>query len=81
VKRVSGVNFKVEYPGRRAGDPVELVAACDRIRATLDWQPHFNDLQTIVSHALTWERKLSQRASCEKRAGATPGPQQETRMA
>src|SRR5215472_17365348 len=62
VKRVSGVDFKVEFAGRRAGDPAQLVAACDRVRTTLDWEPHFNDLQTIVTHALTWERKLSQRA-------------------
>ena len=68
VKRVSGVDFRVEFSGRRAGDPAQLVAACDRVRATLNWQPRFNDLQTIVSHALAWERKLSQRASCEKMA-------------
>jgi hypothetical protein len=35
------------------------VAACDRIRSTLGWQPRFEDLQTIVAHALAWERKLS----------------------
>jgi UDP-glucose 4-epimerase len=38
------------------------VAACDRVRSTLGWQPGFDDLQTIVAHALAWERKL-------KRAG------------
>jgi UDP-glucose 4-epimerase len=61
VKRVCGVDLRVEFAGRRAGDPAQLVAACDRVRATLGWQPHFNDLQTIVSHALAWERKLSKR--------------------
>jgi UDP-glucose 4-epimerase len=61
VKRVSGVDFKVEFTGRRPGDPAHIVAACDRIRSTLKWQPRFNDLQTIVSHALAWERKLSKR--------------------
>ena len=69
VKRVSGVDFKVEFAGRRAGDPAQLVAACDRIRTTLDWEPHFNDLQTIVTHALTWERKLSERADRHHRPG------------
>jgi hypothetical protein len=69
VKRVSGVDFKVEFTGRRAGDPAQLVAACDRIRTTLDWEPHFNDLQTIVTHALTWERKLSERADRHHRPG------------
>jgi UDP-glucose 4-epimerase len=61
VKRVSGVDFKVELAGRRAGDPAHIVAAADRARSTLKWQPHFDDLQTIVTHALAWERKLTTR--------------------
>jgi UDP-glucose 4-epimerase len=56
---VSGVDFKVELAGRRAGDPARIVAASDRARALLHWQPHFDDLRTIVTHALAWERKLS----------------------
>jgi UDP-glucose 4-epimerase len=61
VKPVAGVDFKVELAPRRAGDPAQLVAACDRIRSTLGWQPRFDNLQTIVAHALAWERKLSKR--------------------
>jgi UDP-glucose 4-epimerase len=61
VKRVSGVDFRVEFAGRRPGDPARIVAASDRIRALLKWQPQFDDLHTIVSHALAWERKLSAR--------------------
>jgi UDP-glucose 4-epimerase len=58
VKQVSGVDFKVEFAGRRAGDPAQVVAASDRARSLLKWQPHFDDLETIVCHALAWERKL-----------------------
>jgi UDP-glucose 4-epimerase len=58
VKRVSGVDFQVEITGRRPGDPAALVADVGRIRRTLDWQPQFDDLDTIVSHALAWERRL-----------------------
>ena len=61
VKRVSGADFKVEVAGRRAGDPAQIVAAADRVRSTLGWQPQFDDLATIVAHALAWERSLSQR--------------------
>jgi UDP-glucose 4-epimerase len=61
VKRVSGVDFNVEFTGRRAGDPARIVADSDRIRAVLGWQPQFDDLHTIVSHALAWERTLSTR--------------------
>jgi UDP-glucose 4-epimerase len=63
VKRVSGVEFKVEFAGRRPGDPAQIVAASDRARAVLHWEPHFDDLNTIVTHALAWERKLSARRS------------------
>jgi UDP-glucose 4-epimerase len=61
VKRVSGADFKVELAGRRAGDPAHIVADCARARSLLNWQPHFDDLQTIVAHALAWERKLLER--------------------
>jgi UDP-glucose 4-epimerase len=59
VKRVAGVEFKVELAPRRAGDPAQIVAASDRARAMLKWQPHFDDLDTIVTHALAWEKKLA----------------------
>jgi UDP-glucose 4-epimerase len=58
VKRVSGVDFPVEFRARRAGDPARIVAASNRIRSVLGWQPRFDDLATIVRHALAWERKL-----------------------
>jgi UDP-glucose 4-epimerase len=61
VKRVSGADFKVELADRRPGDPAQIVAASDRIRSTLQWQPHFDDLDTIVTHALAWDRKLAAR--------------------
>ena len=63
VKRVSGIDFKVEFAGRRVGDPAQIVAASDRALALLKWQPHFDELQTIVRHALAWERLLLARAS------------------
>ena len=58
VKRVSGIDFAVERAGRRPGDPAQIVANADRIRAELGWRPQLDDLAVIVSHALAWERKL-----------------------
>jgi UDP-glucose 4-epimerase len=63
IKRVSGVDFKVVNAARRAGDPAQIVAGSERVRATLGWQPHFDDLLTMVTHALTWERELATRRS------------------
>ena len=61
VKRVSGVDFAIDIAPRRAGDPAQIVARSDRIRATLDWRPQLDDLATIARDALAWERKLAAR--------------------
>ena len=58
VKRISGVDFKVEYGPRRPGDPAHVVAAVSRINSVLGWRPQYDDLSKIVSDALRWERKL-----------------------
>ena len=60
VKRISGVDFAVENGARRAGDPARIVASCERARSALGWRPRFDDLATIVSHALRWEKKLKE---------------------
>jgi UDP-glucose 4-epimerase len=61
VKRKSGRDFAVEIGGRRAGDPASLVADVSRIRSTLDWRPRYENLDTIVAHALAWEQLLAKR--------------------
>jgi UDP-glucose 4-epimerase len=61
VRRAARRDFAVEIGGRRPGDPAALVANVDRIRSALDWRPQFQDLDTIVRHALAWERRLSDR--------------------
>ncbi|HEY1362469.1 MAG TPA: UDP-glucose 4-epimerase GalE [Xanthobacteraceae bacterium] len=61
VKRVSGVDFAVGFAPRRAGDPSQIVAASDRVRAVLGWRPRYDELETIVGHALAWERRLAAR--------------------
>ena len=44
VKRVSGVDFKVEVAPRRPGDPAQIVAACNRARVKLGWSAWYDDL-------------------------------------
>lgn len=61
VKRVSGVDFKVEEAPRRPGDPAVIVAGSAELRKILRWQPRYDDLSTIVAHALAWERALRRR--------------------
>src|SRR5215471_5486460 len=59
VKRVSGVDFKVEIAPRRPGDAAQIVAASDRARMKLGWKPQYDDLATIIAHALAWEREVA----------------------
>jgi UDP-glucose 4-epimerase len=59
VKRVSGVAFPVVNGPRRPGDPAQIVAESQLSRQTLGWEPRFDDLPTIIAHALTWERGLA----------------------
>jgi UDP-glucose 4-epimerase len=70
VKRASGRDFAVRLSARRPGDPASIVADAARIRAQLNWTPQFDNLDTIVAHALAWERKLA-----EMRAAAAAGGQ------
>ncbi len=58
VKRVSGIDFAVTIRPRRAGDPASIVADTQMIRRVLSWKPAYDDIETIVHHALAWERKL-----------------------
>jgi len=63
VERVHGSPLNVVEKPRRAGDPPSLIAAVDKIHATLDWQPRYNDLDVIVKNSIDWEIKLKERAA------------------
>lgn len=56
MKKVSGVEFPVQFEPRRAGDPMSLVANTDRIHAFLDWSPRLDSLEAICQSAYQWER-------------------------
>ena len=58
VGRAHGAPVPYTEEPRRAGDPPSLIAASDRIRSTLGWQPRHNDLDFIARTSLAWERKL-----------------------
>ncbi len=58
VRRAAGHDFPVRMAQRRPGDAMSIVAAAERIRGLLNWKPELDDLDTIVAHALAWERRL-----------------------
>jgi len=61
VKQAAKVDFQVDLAPRRPGDPAQIVADSQRIRAALGWRPEHDGLDEIVAHALAWERKLMTR--------------------
>jgi UDP-glucose 4-epimerase len=61
VQKVSGRALDIRARARRAGDVPVMVAQADRIHQTLDWQPRYDDIETIVAHALAWEEQLQKK--------------------
>ena len=60
VDRVTNRKLDRRLEGRRAGDPDSLISDPARLKQTLGWQPQHADLDTIIAHALAWERKLTE---------------------
>ena len=54
VRRVTGHPLPARIGQRRPGDPPVLVAASDRIRRDLGWNPRFTELDEIVGTAWNW---------------------------
>ncbi len=61
VQRVSGRTLDIRARARRPGDVPAMIAAADKIRETLAWEPRYDDIDTIVAHALAWETQLMQK--------------------
>jgi UDP-glucose 4-epimerase len=61
VDRVTNMKLNRVVQGRRLGDAGELVADNRAILETLDWRPARDNLDTIVTDALAWERALQLR--------------------
>lgn len=56
VKKVTGVDFEVEYGPRREGDPDAIYADNSKIKQVLGWEPKYSDLQTIIETAWNWHK-------------------------
>ena len=60
VDRVTNRDLPRVEEGRRAGDVASLISDNSQILSETAWSPQYDDLETIVAHALQWERKLSE---------------------
>lgn len=59
MKKVTGVDFKIEITIRREGDPSELVADNRKILKKLNFTPKYNNLEIICKTAYEWEKRLT----------------------
>jgi UDP-glucose 4-epimerase len=60
IDRITNLRVERRIEPRRPGDTASLVADNRRILAELAWRPRFAELDTIVAHALAWERTLGE---------------------
>jgi len=56
ASKVTGREIPVRIGPRRPGDPAVLVAASDKIKRELKWQPMMQDLGAIIESAWAWMR-------------------------
>lgn len=58
VKKVSGVDFKVEIAPRRLGDPAELISDPSLIKSRTSFAPRFDNLEFICRSSYEFELML-----------------------
>ncbi len=56
ARKVTGIDIKAELGDRRPGDPAKLVATSEKAQKELNWQPKYNDLETIIETAWKWHK-------------------------
>jgi len=54
ARHVTAADIPVNEELPRPGDPAELVASSDRIRADLGWEPQHPDIEDIIESAWRW---------------------------
>ncbi len=57
-REVSGREIPVVEKPRRPGDPPRLIAASEKIKRELGWQPKFENLRAIIESAWRWHQKF-----------------------
>jgi UDP-glucose 4-epimerase len=60
-KALGSKDFAIVEEARRAGDIVVSISDNRRILKELAWTPRYDDLDTILTTAMAWERRLSDR--------------------
>jgi UDP-glucose 4-epimerase len=59
VRTVTGLDLKIKYSQRRAGDADALYASIDKIKKDFSWSPKYG-LKEIVESAYLWHKNHPQ---------------------
>ena len=57
-RAITGKEIAVVEEPRRLGDPPRLIAASEKIKRELGWQPKFQSLDAIIESAWKWHQKF-----------------------
>jgi UDP-glucose 4-epimerase len=57
AEEVVGRAIPYTIGGRRAGDSPKLIAANQKARDILGWEPRRSEMKTMIGDAYNWERK------------------------
>ncbi|MEY2540793.1 MAG: UDP-glucose 4-epimerase [Verrucomicrobiota bacterium] len=58
ARKVTGRKIHIAERPRRPGDPPRLIAASEKIKRELGWQPQFQSLDAIIESAWKWHEKF-----------------------
>jgi UDP-glucose 4-epimerase len=57
AREVTGEPIPAEIAERRSGDPDSLIAASQKARDVLQWQPQYDDVKEIIQTAWNWKQQ------------------------
>ena len=57
-RRITGHEIPVVEKARRAGDPPRLIAASEKIKRELRWEPRYQRIDAIIESAWKWHQKF-----------------------
>jgi UDP-glucose 4-epimerase len=57
-RKITGHKIPVVEKPRRPGDPARLIAASEKIKRELRWQPKFQSIDAIIKSAWKWHQKF-----------------------
>ena len=57
----NSINYKMA--NRRNGDVEKLISKINKLQKHINWNPKYNDLETIIKSSIDWEKKINEKVS------------------